>query len=189
MDTSAARLEVSHVQPMYLPEGATQPRPEALAAFLGDAARARPDVSASAGYQVRWIGVDRASTHRIFELIRCGDKTGTFTLPWIMERTGQAQPVQGRLLVLIDMDGTPTLLVRTTSVRLAIFGRVTAEDTAVDGSPVRDPAVWIPLHTRYWNALLRPFDLAVSDDMPFWIEAFDLVYDAAPPAMSAAGPR
>ena len=176
------------MRPMYLPDGATAPRPEALVAFLGDAARARPDVRSSAGYEVRWIGVDRASTHRIFDLIRSGDKTGTFTLPWITERTGQARPAPGRLLVLIDLDGTPTLLVRTTSVRLANFGSVTAKDTAVDGSPVRDPAVWVPLHTRYWNGLLQPFGLAVSDHMPFWIEAFELVYDAGPQA-KAAGPR
>ena len=54
----------------------------------------------------------------------------------------------------------------------------TAEDTAVDGSPVRDPAIWVPLHTVYWNALLEPFGLTVSDDMPFWVEAFELLYDA-----------
>jgi len=43
---------------------------------------------------------------------------------------------------------------------------------------VRDPAVWVPLHTFYWNALLEPFGLTVSDDMPFWVEAFELLYDA-----------
>ena len=177
------------MRPMHLPEGATPPQPEALAAFLAAAAGSRPDVAMVGNCQVRWIGVDRESTHRIFDLIRTGDKTGTFTLPWIVERTGQAEPAPGRLLVLIDMNGTPTLLVRTTSVRLAIFGRVTTEDTAVDGSPVRDPAVWIPLHTRYWNGLLQPFGLAVSDDMPFWIEAFELVYDAGRRPPDAAGPR
>jgi len=63
-------------------------------------------------------------------------------------------------------------------VREAVFGQVTAADTAVDGSPVRDPVVWVPLHTVYWNALLQPFGLEVSDDMPFWIETFDLFFDA-----------
>jgi uncharacterized protein YhfF len=189
MAVSASLHEVAPMQPIYLPVGAAPPRPEAIAAFLADAERARPDAAAGAGYEVRWIGLDRASTQRIFELIRAGDKTGTFTLPWIVERTGQAEPAPGRRLVLIDMDGTPTLLVRTTRVRRAVFGKVTAEDTAVDGSPVRDPAVWIPLHTRYWSGLLRPFGLEVSDDMPFWIETFELVYDAGAPAKTAAGPR
>ena len=50
--------------------------------------------------------------------------------------------------------------------------------SAIDGSPVRDPAIWKPLHTDYWNALLQPFGLAVSDDMPFWAERFTLLFDA-----------
>ena len=41
-----------------------------------------------------------------------------------------------------------------------------------------DPAVWKPLHTDYWNALLQPFGLTVSDDMPFWAERFTPVFDA-----------
>ncbi|MFT7288373.1 MAG: hypothetical protein ACI87W_002491, partial [Halieaceae bacterium] len=63
-------------------------------------------------------------------------------------------------------------------VREALFGNVTAADTAIDGSPVRDLAVWVPLHTDYWNALLEPYDLSVSEDMPFWIEPFELIFDA-----------
>lgn len=168
-------------QHMYLPAGATPPAPATVAAFLAAAARARPDVAADADCQVRWIGLDAASTRNIFDLIRVGDKTGTFTLPWIVERTGQPPPRVGRLIVLVDIDGAPTLLVRTRRVDSAVFGKVTAADTAVDGSPVRDPAVWIPLHTRYWNDLLRPYGLAVSEDMPFWIEEFELLYDAGRP--------
>jgi uncharacterized protein YhfF len=75
----------------------------------------------------------------------------------------------------------PTLLVRLGEIRQAIFGQVTAADTAVDGSPVRDPAVWKPRHTQYWNELLEPYGLEVSEDMPFWIEPFELVYDAGDP--------
>jgi hypothetical protein len=37
--------------------------------------------------------------------------------------------------------------------------------------------VWKPLHTAYWGALLAPFELAVSDDMPFWAEPFELMFD------------
>lgn len=166
---------------MYLPAGATPPTPAAVDAFLADAARACPEIGPSPACQVRWIGLDADTTRQIFDLIRVGDKTGTFTLPWIVERTGQPAPRAGGLLLLIDMDGRPTLLLRTKAVRSALFGKVTAEDTAVDGTPVRDPAVWVPLHTQYWNDLLRPFGLAVSDDMPFWIEEFELLYDAGSP--------
>ncbi len=161
---------------MYLPEGCLPPKESALAEFWGAAQRAVPSLSGQE-YQVRWIGLDADSTRQIFDLIRMRDKTGTFTLPWIVERTSQPTPRAGDNLVLIDIDGAPTLLVRITDVRRVLFGKVTAADTAIDGSPVRDPAVWKPLHAMYWGALLKPFGLEVSDDMPFWAEPFELLFD------------
>lgn len=157
----------------WLPPGPTAPDPATIAAFLTRAGVTRPEA-----VQIRWIGLDAPSTRAIFELIRSGDKTGTFTLPWIVERTGLAPPAVGQLMLLIDHDGTPVLLLRTEELREVVFGRVTAADIAIDGSPVRDPEVWKPLHTAYWNALLEPFGLVVRDDMPFWAERFSLVFDA-----------
>ena len=167
----------------WLPPGPTPPDPAALAKFLASAGVGMGD-----RVQLRWIGLDAPSTRAIFDLIRAGDKTGTFTLPWIVERTGLDPPARGQRLVLIDFDGRPVLSLRTVEVREVVFGEVTAADIAIDGSPVRDPAVWKPLHTDYWNALLRPFGLSVSDSMPFWAERFELLYDAdAAPAGGAAG--
>jgi len=77
----------------------------------------------------------------------------------------------------IDMGGKPVLLTRVVRVDRAVFGAVRAEHTVIDGSPVRDPATWVPLHTFYWNNHLQPFGLEVSPEMPFWIEEFELVYD------------
>lgn len=161
----------------WLLPGPARPDPAALGDFL-DRAGIAADARSQPTLQLRWIGLDAPTTRSIFDLIRRGDKTGTFTLPWIVERTGLAPPAVGQLLALIDFDGRPVLMVRTTEVREVVFGRVTAADIAIDGSPVRDPAVWKPLHTDYWNALLRPFALTVSDDMPFWAERFVPVFDA-----------
>lgn len=159
-----------------LPE-VTPPTEEALTTFLDEVSGALPDVALDDNWEVRWIGLDEESTQQIFELIRARDKTGTFTLPWIAERTGAMTPERGRYLVLVDMAGEPKLLVQLGEVREVRFGDVTAEDTAIDGSPVRDPAVWVPLHTQYWNALLAPYELSVTEDMPFWVEPFTLIYD------------
>jgi uncharacterized protein YhfF len=162
---------------MYLPDGPTRPDTKALDAFWAEARAARPGAIPAPRYGVRWIGLDAPTTRQIFDLIRCGDKRGTFGLPWIFERTGQPDPVRGDCLVLIDFDGTPTMLVRLEQVYRLDFGDITARDTAIDGEPVRDLAVWKPLHTQYWNSLLRPFGLRVTPDMPVWIEPFTLLYE------------
>lgn len=130
-------------------------------------------------YEVRWIGLDDATTEQILELIRSGDKTGTFSLPWIRERTGKNLPGVGDAIVLVSFDSKPQLVVRITEITEVAFGDISEEHTAVDGSPVRALAVWKPLHIDYWNERLLPLGLAVCDDMPVLIEKFELVYDAA----------
>lgn len=159
----------------YLPEGCAKPDKAALNAFWLAAKDSLPQARLPDDYQVRWIGLDAESTRQIFELIRAGDKTGTFTLPWIVNRTEQPAPRVGDAIILIDFDGTPTMLIRLTDIEEVPFGQITNQHTAVDGPPVRDIAVWKPLHTQYWNAMLEPFDMSVSDDMPVWIEKFEVL--------------
>lgn len=157
----------------YLPPGCGTPDLAELDAFW---ARARQALTLPENYQVRWIGIDRDTTRQVIELIREGDKTGTFTLPWVVERTEQPVPAVGDTIILIDFDGTPELIVRLTAIDAVAFGAIDESHTAIDGTPVRDLAVWKPLHTNYWNGMLAPFDLTVSDDMPVWVEKFELIY-------------
>jgi len=160
----------------YLPEGCGRPDETALEQFWQEARNSLRGTHLPNEYQVRWIGLDEETTTQVLDLIRIRDKTGTFTLPWIVARTDQPKPQAGDAIILIDFDGTPMLLVRLSDILEVPFGKVTTEHTAVDGTPVRDLMVWKPLHTHYWNELLAPFAMCVSDDMPVWIEKFELLY-------------
>jgi uncharacterized protein YhfF len=155
--------------------GCTPPDPSELEAFWGSARDALPAAMLGDAYQVRWIGLDDDSTRQILELIRAGDKTGTYTLPWIVENTGQPTPAIGDTIILVDFGGHPQLIVRLTEIETVPFGQISETHTAVDGPPMRDLAIWKPLHTRYWNGLLEPYGLTVSDEMPVWVEKFDLL--------------
>jgi uncharacterized protein YhfF len=130
----------------------------------------------AAEYQPRWIGLDDSTTEDVIELIRSGDKSGTFTLPWIIEHTDQPTPAVGDPIILVDFKGRPRLLVRLTDITTVAFGDITATHTRIDGTPVRDLAVWKPLHTRYWNNLLAPYQLEVSTAMPVLVEKFELLH-------------
>lgn len=160
----------------YLPTGCARPDRERLETFWQHARRALPDASLPDGYEVRWIGLDDETTRQVIELIEIGDKTGTFTLPWLVERTEQPVPAVGAAIILVDFAGVPRLLVRLTGIERVNFGEITAAHTAIDGAPVRDLGVWIPLHTRYWNGLLEPHGLTVTADMPVWVERFELLH-------------
>jgi uncharacterized protein YhfF len=159
----------------YLPTGCAPPDRAELDAFWADARHTRPAANLPEHYTVRWIGLDDESTERVIGLIRAGDKTGTYTLPWIVEHTTHPTPTVGDAIILIDFGGHPRLIVRLTEIEQVAFGAVTATHTGVDGTPMRDLAVWKPLHTEYWNAMLAPHGLAVCDEMPVWVEKFELL--------------
>jgi uncharacterized protein YhfF len=164
---------------MYLPPGPARPDPAELERWW-QAARAALGAAAPAGPpDVRWIGLDDATTEEVLRLIVTGDKTGTYTLPWILEKTGQATPRAGDAIVFIDFRGWPRILVELTEVEPVRFGSISARHTALDGTPVRRLETWRALHTRYWTDLLRPFGLAVADDMPVLVERFRLLYPTA----------
>ena len=157
----------------YLPTGCARADLAELDAFW---ARAGESINLPADYQVRWIGLDRDTTREVIDLIRSGDKTGTFTLPWIVANTEQAEPVVGDTIILIDFDSRPELIVRLTHIETVAFGDVSESHTAIDGPPVRALSIWKPLHTNYWNGMLAPHGMQVSDDMPVLIEKFELLY-------------
>ncbi|MFQ5634885.1 MAG: ASCH domain-containing protein [Gammaproteobacteria bacterium] len=155
----------------YLPPGCGRPSMAELGAFWANARRRLTGADLPDEYR------DDDTTRQVLDLIRAGDKTGTFTLPWIVDHTEQPTPAVGDAIILVDFDGHPHLLVRLTHIEEVPFGRIGTVHTAIDGTPVRDLAVWRPLHTKYWNGLLEPFGLAVSADMPVWVEKFELLYD------------
>ncbi len=152
----------------WLPTGCARPDLAELDAFWAAADLTGP-------YAVRWIGLDDESTEQVIDLIRAGDKTGTFTLPWIVARTAEPTPAVGDAIILVDFGGHPRLIVRLKNIEQVAFGQITTTHTALDGTPVRDLAIWKPMHTQYWNAMLAPHNLVVDEDMPVWVEAFELL--------------
>ncbi len=123
--------------------------------------------------ETRRLGADPEMVERILSVITGGEKTMTFSLPWLAEAEGKSPPVPGRLIVLLDAEDVPRLLLRLTEVRERRFGDVDTEDLAREGIPMRDPDAWRELHEWVWNARLNPLGRQVSADMPVWAEYFE----------------
>ena len=126
-------------------------------------------------YQVRSLGIDAETTTQILEYIKTRDKVATFSLPWVIEANGFPYAEPGTPIVLCDYVGTPYLIVRLTDVRETTFGEIGYAESSLDGPPVQDPEVWIPLHRTYWNGLLAAYGRECTADMPVLIEPFDYI--------------
>ena len=155
-------------------DGPAQPEPAALDAFWEAAVAADPTLAGH--HQVRSLGIDAETTEAILDFIRAGSKVATFSLPWVMAANGFPDPVPGLPIILTDYAGTPRMVVRLQDIRSTTFGDIGPAETRLDGPPVQDPEVWIPLHREYWNGLLQAYGKQCTDDMPVLVEPFEFVY-------------
>ena len=154
-------------------DGPTQPNPEEIDTFWERACEQYTGLGDN--YQVRSLGIDAETTTQILDYIKTRDKIATFSLPWVIEANGFPYPEPGIPIVLTDYIGQPHLIVRLTDVRETTFGQIGDAESSLDGPPVQDPEVWIPLHRQYWNGLLAAYGRECTDDMPVLIEPFDYV--------------
>lgn len=147
---------------------------QALDAFWGRAINACPELDRD--HTVRWIGIDQSSSELIIDYIKTGEKLATFTLPWVNHVENYPDGYVGLPIILLSYFGAPELVVQVTRVEPVRFGDIDSRVTSLDGPPVRDPDIWIPLHTEYWNGILTKYDREVTDDMPVLVEHFSPIY-------------
>ena len=126
--------------------------------------------------EVRRIGTDDEMVRVIIERIAIGEKTMTYSLPWIAEHEGRDVPGAGLHVVVLDASGSPALLMRFTRVEKLVFGAVDETHIQREGIPMRTMEAWRPLHIDVWNEKLAPLGMTVGDEMPVWAEYFDLIY-------------
>ena len=158
---------------ILISDGPAQPSPADIDAFWERACEQQVDLGND--YQVRSLGIDAETTTKILEYIKTRDKVATFSLPWVIDANGFPHPEPGTLIVLCDYVGQPHLIVRLTDVRETTFGEIGYAESSLDGPPVQNPDVWIPLHRQYWNGLLAAYGRECTDDMPVLIEPFDYI--------------
>ncbi len=126
-------------------------------------------------YRVRSIGGTPETTEAITRLILAGDKTGTFTSPWMYEGDRSITPVVGGYSVLTDSKGAPAAVLKTTMLMTLPFNQITENETAVDGPPVRPLEIWRPIHVDFFTNELAARGKSFAQDMPVTVEAFEVV--------------
>ena len=158
---------------ILIADGPAQPDPTAIDTFWERAQNKLAGLGDD--YQVRSLGIDAGTTTQILEYIKTRDKVATFSLPWVIEANGFPYSEPGTPIVLCDYVGTPHIIVQLTDVRETTFGDIGYAESSLDGPPVQNPEVWIPLHRKYWNGLLAAYGRECTDDMPVLIEPFDYI--------------
>jgi uncharacterized protein YhfF len=106
-------------------------------------------------------------------LVRDGPKRATAGILAEYEEEGEPLPQPGEFSVVLDGDGNPLCVIRTTGVEQRRFGDVDEEFAWTEGEGDRTLATWRDDHIRYFESVGRPVD----DDTVMVLERFDLVWD------------
>jgi uncharacterized protein YhfF len=126
-------------------------------------------------YRVRSIGGTPEITEAITKLILAGDKTGTFTSPWMFEGDREITPVVGGYSILTDSNNAPAAVLKTTLLMTLPFNQITENETAIDGPRVRPIDVWRPIHVTFFTNELEARGKTFVEGMPVTVEQFKVV--------------
>jgi uncharacterized protein YhfF/lysophospholipase L1-like esterase len=126
-------------------------------------------------YRVRSIGGTPEITEAITKLILAGDKTGTFTSPWMFEGDREITPVVGGYSILTGSNNAPAAVLKTTLLMTLPFNQITENETAIDGPRVRPIDVWRPIHVTFFTNELEARGKTFVEDMPVTVEQFKVV--------------
>lgn len=121
------------------------------------------------------IGSEAAMVEQILRLVADGDKTGTFSLPWLAQHNGEPAPTIGDILVLTDMEGAPKVATQLTSVEAVSFDDIDEKHTAIDGPAIREVSLWKQIHSQYWGAQLQAIGRSFDPQMPVWVLRFEIL--------------
>lgn len=135
-----------------------------------------PGVAGSLVPQAWSFGDSPALADELVGLVLQGRKTATSAALVEYEATGEPVPRRGDLSIVLDGEGRPAALVRTTAVRRARFADVDAEHAAAEGEDDGTLAAWRREHERYWRRVLPGLGAELTDDTELVLETFELLY-------------
>jgi uncharacterized protein YhfF len=81
--------------------------------------------------------------------------------------------------VVLDGDGQPVCVIRTTSVEVKPLNRVDAAFAWDEGEGDRSLAYWQQAHHRYFTRFCQRLGVPFADDLPAVFERFEVVWPQA----------
>ena len=109
-------------------------------------------------------------------LVRDGPKRATASnYSWYRD-DGEAMPAVGDLSVVLDGQGEPLCVIRTTGVEVRPFGEVDEEFAWTEAEGDRSLAHWREAHIEFFASERRP----VNETSDVVLERFELLWPVAP---------
>jgi uncharacterized protein YhfF len=112
----------------------------------------------------------------LLRLVLIGKKTGTATLVIELEREGEKMPEVGDYNVILDGEGTPSAIIRTTAIAVKPFNEVKEAYAYSEGEDDRTLESWRRAHWKFWTRRGRKLGFTMREDLLVICENFERVH-------------
>lgn len=155
-------------------------RPADIEAFWLDYQRAcKVEVE---GFSASPLGHTRALASTLAELVRSGVKRAHATLHRDFQKDLEPLPQPGDHLVVLDGEGLPRAIVRTTHVERRHFNEIDDAFAFAAGEGDLSLAWWLTAHRQDYAERAEQEGFEAHEKLELVLEFFDVVWPAAAPA-------
>jgi uncharacterized protein YhfF len=129
------------------------------------------------GIKVGNFGDSSELSSRLLQLIRDGVKTATASLVWEWETEGQTLPVTGDVMIVLDWNEDPVMVIEYTDVEVKRFLDVSEDFAWDEGEGDRSLAYWREVHWAFFTRACAALDKSPTEDMPILCTRFRVIFD------------
>ncbi len=122
------------------------------------------------------FGDDPELADELLALVLMGKKTGTATLAIELELDEEKMPKVGDYSVILDGNGKPAGIIRTTSVVVKPFNEVDEAFAYSEGEDDCTLKSWRREHWKYWTQVGQKRGFTMKEDLLVICENFELIY-------------
>ncbi|MEM1310597.1 MAG: ASCH domain-containing protein [Cyanobacteria bacterium P01_H01_bin.153] len=130
----------------------------------------------SQSYLVDQFGDRPELANELGQLVLSGTKTATCSALWEWQAETEPLPTVGTHTIVLNGEGQPLCIIRTTEVTIRAFDVVDAEFAYDEGEGDRTLAFWRRAHWHYFSRVLPNIGRVPSPDMPLVCERFQVVF-------------
>ena len=114
---------------------------------------------------------------KLLQLIRDGVKTATASLVWEWEAEGQSPPEVGDVMIVLDFNQEPVMVIEYVDVAVKPFSEVDAQFAWDEGEGDRSLEFWRKVHWTFFTRTCAEIGKTPSDNMPILCTRFRVAFD------------
>ena len=112
----------------------------------------------------------------LLQLIRDGVKTATASLVWEWEAEEQTLPEVGDVMIVLDWNQNPVMVIEYTDVEVKRFFDVSEDFAWDEGEGDRSLAYWREVHRAFFTRACDALGMTPSEDMPILCTRFRVIF-------------